>query len=107
MTVLTAIAGDLAAPEISRAAGFRVEFVDNWKQATARWNDFSRSTPFQDSRWLGAWYAAFAGVDDVEPLIAMISDAATGEQAALLPLIRRVQNGVRIVEFADLELDRL
>ena len=47
---------------------------------------------------------AFAGVDDVEPLIAVVSEKATGEQAALLPLIRRVQKGVRIVEFADLEL---
>ena len=29
---------------------------------------------------------------------------ATGEQAALLPLIRRRQNSIRIVEFADLDL---
>ncbi len=56
------------------------------------------------SQWLEAWYGAFAGVDDVEPLIAIVSDAATGEQAALLPLIRRRQNGIRIVEFADLDL---
>jgi len=32
------------------------------------------------------------GVDDVEPLIAIVSDAATGEQvAAILPLICRLQ----------------
>src|SRR6185295_3755078 len=42
--------------------------------------------------------------DTVEPLIAIISDAATGEPAALLPLIRRLQKGIRIVEPADLEL---
>jgi CelD/BcsL family acetyltransferase involved in cellulose biosynthesis len=104
MTILTAEAGGLGAKETSRAAGFRVEFVHDWKQAEARWNDVNHSTPFQDPRWLGAWYEAFAGVDGVEPLIVIVSDVATSEPAALLPLIRRVQNGIRIVEFADLAL---
>lgn len=70
----------------------------------ARWGNIGPPTPFQDVRWLGAWYRAFAGVDEVEPLIAVVSDAVTGERAALLPLVRRVQNGIRIVEFADLDL---
>src|SRR5450432_3133698 len=104
MAALTAEAGRLDAREVSRAAGFRVAFVHDWEQASAQWNDAGASTPFQDPRWLGAWYRAFAGVDHVEPLIAVISDAATGEQVALLPLIRRLQKGIRIVEFADLEL---
>jgi CelD/BcsL family acetyltransferase involved in cellulose biosynthesis len=104
MTILTAEAGGLGANETSRAAGFRVEFVHDWKQAEARWNDVNHSTPFQDPRWLGAWYEAFAGVDGVEALIAIVSDVAISEPAALLPLIRRVQNGIRIVEFADLAL---
>src|SRR5450755_2061967 len=104
MTALTAEAGRLDAREVSRAAGFRVAFVHDWEQASAQWNDAGASTPFQDPRWLGAWYRAFAGADHVEPLIAIVSDATTGEQVALLPLIRRLQNGIRIVEFADLEL---
>src|SRR5450755_4660215 len=104
MTVLTAVAGTRTTRETSRAARFRVEFIRDWKQAAARWNDTGASTPFQDPQWLDAWYRAFAGVDDVEPLIAMISDAATSEHVALLPLVRRVQNGIRIVEFADLNL---
>lgn len=104
MTVLGAEAGDLGAREITRAAGFRVEFVHDWKQAVARWNDVIPSTLFQDPRWLDAWYAAFAGTDQVEPLIAIVSDVATGKQVALLPLIRRRQSGIRIVEFADLAL---
>jgi CelD/BcsL family acetyltransferase involved in cellulose biosynthesis len=104
MTALTAEAGRLDAREVSRAAGFRVAFVHDWEQASAQWNDAGASTPFQDPRWLGAWYRAFAGADHVEPLIAIVSDATTGEQVALLPLIRRRQNGIRIVEFADLEL---
>jgi CelD/BcsL family acetyltransferase involved in cellulose biosynthesis len=104
MTVLTAVAGTRTTRETSRAARFRVEFIRDWKQAATRWNDIGGSTPFQDPQWLDAWYRAFAGVDDVEPLIAMISDAATSEHVALLPLVRRVQNGIRIVEFADLNL---
>jgi len=104
MAVLVAEAGHLKAREISRAEGFRVEFVRDWKQAVACWHDAGSSTPFQDHRWLEAWYAAFAKFPEVEPLIAIVSDAATLEQVALLPLVRRVQNGVRIVEFADLNL---
>jgi len=70
----------------------------------ARWNNISSSTPFQHPQWFDAWYGAFAGVEHVEPLIAVICDTATGEHIALLPLIRRLQQGIRIVEFADLEL---
>ncbi len=104
MAAMLAGAGHLTAREASRAQGFRVEFVRDWKQAEARWNDTGSSTVFQDHRWLGAWYAAFANFPQVEPLIAVVLDGQTGEWAALLPLVRRVQNGVRIVEFADLNL---
>ncbi len=48
MTVLTAAAGQTGrAGEFRRAAEFRVEFVRDWKQAAARWNDVRPSTPFQ------------------------------------------------------------
>src|SRR5450631_4116803 len=104
MTILGVEAGRLDARDISRAAGFRVELTANWKQALARWRDLNLPTPFQDHRWLEAWYAAFAEVGRAEPLIAIVSDAATAELIALLPLLRRVQNGIRIVEFADLDL---
>ena len=70
----------------------------------ARCNDVRASTLFQDPRWLEAWYRAFAHVAHVEPLIAVISDATTSERVALLPLVRRLQSGIRIIEFADLEL---
>jgi CelD/BcsL family acetyltransferase involved in cellulose biosynthesis len=104
MTALTTDAGQSAVRTRTRAAGFRVDLVRDWKQAAARWNEFSPSTPFQHPQWYEAWYGAFAGADAVEPLIAVIADAATGERAALLPLIRRRQNKLRIVEFADLDL---
>jgi CelD/BcsL family acetyltransferase involved in cellulose biosynthesis len=85
-------------------ASFRVEFTRDWKRAKARWGDLGNATPFQTWQWLEAWYGAFAGLDNVEPLIAIISSAATGEQAMLLPLIRRRHNGIRIVQPADLDL---
>src|SRR5215475_11453513 len=99
--VSTAAAGDLDASAIARAARYRVEFFDDWKQAIARWTETRTATPFQDSRWLGAWYGAFT---ELEPVVAVITDARTLEQVALLPLVRRRRRGVRIIEFADLDL---
>jgi CelD/BcsL family acetyltransferase involved in cellulose biosynthesis len=104
MTVLTAQAGRTQARQIQRATGFRVEFVHDWQQAAAVCADVRALTPFQDRRWLEAWYRAFAGFGEVEPLIAIVMDAATAEPVALFPLTRRVQHGIRIVEFADQQL---
>jgi CelD/BcsL family acetyltransferase involved in cellulose biosynthesis len=104
MTVLTAEAGRADARAGSRASGFLIEFTRDWKRAKARWGDLGNATPFQDWQWLDAWYGAFADVDNVEPLIAIISNAATSEQAVLLALIRRMHQGIRIVEPADLDL---
>ena len=101
MAVLTAAAGDLDAGEIARAADYHVELFDDWRKAAARWTGTRPTTPFQDFRWLGAWYGAFT---EVEPLAAVITDARTLEQAALLPLVRRTRRGVRTIEFADLDL---
>src|ERR1700722_3298092 len=104
MTALTAEAGHQGAREFCRKAAFRVELIREWEPAIARCDDVRSSTLFQDSRWLDAWYKAFAHVDGVEPLIAVVSDATTSERVALLPLVRRLQDGVRIIEFADLAL---
>jgi CelD/BcsL family acetyltransferase involved in cellulose biosynthesis len=71
----------------------------DWKLAEACWAGGGHRTAFQHRHWLEAWYGAFAGSS---PLIAIITDNATDQQVALLPLIRRVKNGIRIVEFADL-----
>src|SRR6185312_1211265 len=104
MTVLTTSAGQVAARPTRRAAGFRVELVRDWQQAVTRWHDISPSTPFQHPQWYDAWYGAFADAEGIEPLIAVVTDASTGEPAVLLPLIRRRQNNIAIVEFADLDL---
>ncbi|WOH49851.1 GNAT family N-acetyltransferase [Bradyrhizobium sp. sBnM-33] len=104
MTVLTTSAGQLAARSSRRAAGFRVELVRDWQQAVARWHDISPSTPFQHPQWYDAWYGAFAAAEGVAPLIAIVTDASSGEPVVLLPLIRRQQGKIVIVEFADLDL---
>ncbi len=47
MTVLTTNVGKLDARVATRAAGFRVELIGDWKQAVARWNEINPPTPFQ------------------------------------------------------------
>jgi CelD/BcsL family acetyltransferase involved in cellulose biosynthesis len=99
MTVLEA--GRVDRRALSSAPGFRIDFVRDWKLAEARWSGAGHGTAFQHKEWLDAWYGAF---NSVSPLIAIISDAETNREVALVPLIHRVQRGVRIVEFADLGL---
>jgi len=83
MTVLTTSAGRLDARPTSRTAGFRVELLRDWRQAVARWQDSSPSTPFQHPQWYDAWYSAFADAEGIEPLIAVVTDASTGEPVVL------------------------
>ena len=83
---------------VSGTSDIAIDFVRDWREAASRLNAGDR-TAFQHGYWLGAWYQAF---DDVAPLIAVISDAATGRDIALVPMISHVRRGIRIVEFADL-----
>ncbi|MFK4510569.1 GNAT family N-acetyltransferase [Bradyrhizobium daqingense] len=83
---------------VSSTPGIAVDFLRDWRQAALRLNVGHR-TAFQHDHWLGAWYAAFG---NLAPLIAVISDAATGRDIALVPMISHVRRGIRIVEFADL-----
>jgi CelD/BcsL family acetyltransferase involved in cellulose biosynthesis len=94
-------AGRMSGRALSRSSGFRIDFVDDWKLAAARWAVGGHGTAFQHRHWLEAWYGAFA---KAQPLIAIITDAVTDRQVALVPLIRRVDRGVRIIEFADLNV---
>lgn len=84
--------------QVSSTSGIAVDFLRDWRQAASRLNAGHR-TAFQHVDWLGAWYDAFR---DVAPLIAVISDFATGRDIAVVPMISHVRRGIRIVEFADL-----
>jgi CelD/BcsL family acetyltransferase involved in cellulose biosynthesis len=83
----------------SSVASFRVEFIHDWSHAVRFRESAGDATSFQHRHWLDAWYSAF---DTLAPLIAVISDTATQGHVALVPLICREQNGIRLVEFADL-----
>src|SRR5690242_9140009 len=83
--------------QVSSASGIAVDFVRDWRQAASRLSAGHR-TAFQHAYWLGAWYEAFGGV---APLIALISDAATGRDIAVVPMVSHIRRGIRIVEFAD------
>ncbi|WP_445217888.1 GNAT family N-acetyltransferase [Bradyrhizobium sp. Pa8] len=83
---------------VSSTSGIAVDFVRDWRQAASRLSAGHR-TAFQHGYWLGAWYEAF---HDSAPLIALISDAATGKDIAVVPMISHIRRGIRIVEFADL-----
>jgi len=104
MTASVARGGCLDAGASSGVAVYRVEFLERWDATVSSGFATTEATPFQDLRWLTSWYDAFGETEGVRPLIAVISDAATSERAALLPLVIRVKNGIRIVEFADLNL---
>lgn len=104
MTVLTTAVGKFGARASSYAVGFDVELMSDWGQAMARWGAFDPPTVFQHPQWYASWYRAFAATDGIEPLIALVCDSSTGERAALLPLIRRREAGLRVIEFADLNL---
>jgi CelD/BcsL family acetyltransferase involved in cellulose biosynthesis len=99
MTVLEV--GRLSRRAFSGVSRFRVELMRDWTQALSRWGNAGSGTNFRHTHWLAAWYGAF---DAVSPLIAIISDNATDQQVAMVPLIHRVKGGIRIVEFADLDL---
>ena len=83
---------------VSSTPGIVVDFVRDWRRAASRLNAGHR-TAFQHGYWLGAWYEAF---HERAPLIAVISDAATGKDIALVPMMSHIRRGIRIVEFADL-----
>jgi CelD/BcsL family acetyltransferase involved in cellulose biosynthesis len=94
-------AGQLIGRASLPAPGFRIEFVEDWKVAVARWSGAGQETAFQHPLWFEAWYGAFT---EVSPLIAVVTDSVTERPVALAPLIVRVRHGVRIVEFADLNV---
>jgi CelD/BcsL family acetyltransferase involved in cellulose biosynthesis len=83
---------------VSSTSGIAVDFIRDWRRAALRLNAGHR-TAFQHGYWLGAWYEAFA---DLAPLVAVVSDAATGRDIAVVPMISHARRGIRIVEFADL-----
>ena len=55
------------------ASGFKIEFIDDWKQAIACWSSDGQETAFQYPLWFDIWYKAF---NNVSPLIAIAVSVA-------------------------------
>jgi CelD/BcsL family acetyltransferase involved in cellulose biosynthesis len=101
---MTALAVEGSIPHV-RAGGpdFRVELIHDWDEAAAKLESAmaqGRATPFQNRHWLGAWYRCFVSNEAAKPLIVVISEARTRDVVAILPLVVRMQRGLRIAEFA-------
>ncbi len=107
MTILTEEAARSAASRRASRPAFNVEIANEWRVVAAEWDvarGVGQATVFQHGRWLGAWYEAFSARSDVEPLLVTVRESATGEIALRLPLVKRTANGLRTIEFADLDL---
>ncbi len=85
----------------SSSSRFQIDLADDWKRVAASWSGQGQETTFQHPLWFEIWYGAFT---EAQPLIAIIGDTFTRQKVALVPLIRHVRRGVRIVEFADLNV---
>lgn len=59
-------------------------------------------TPFQTIDWLKTWYDVIAASFGCTPLPIRVRDQVTGEVAALVPLVIRDADGLRVISFADL-----
>lgn len=89
----------------STATAFQVDISFDWQSPA--WKALiaqGRALPFQQACWLEAWYAAFARSPHLKPLIVTIRDGQTGELALALPLITHSERGLRVAEFADINL---
>lgn len=88
------------------AASYDVSVARDFSQLAARWDALapaSQDFPFQGASWLDAWYRAFGRDNDVTPLLVTIR-ARGGDLAMVLPLVERTHRGLRVAEFADLNL---
>jgi CelD/BcsL family acetyltransferase involved in cellulose biosynthesis len=64
----------------------------------------SDATAFQHPLWLDALYRVLAPKLKAEPMVLTARRRQTGALAMLLPLMRRRRGGLRVIEFADLEV---
>jgi CelD/BcsL family acetyltransferase involved in cellulose biosynthesis len=97
-----ALGGAFAIPAArSRTGRFEI-VVEQGEDDIARRlrNAGGSATAFQTAPWLRAWYETI-GPSIGAPLLITATDRATGNLAAMLPLVRRRAGRMRIVEFAD------
>ena len=90
--------------ERRRTSPFRVEVVMHYSNIADRWQALSAEgagLAFQGKTWVSSWYATLGRAADAVPLAVTIVDSRTKRDVMALPLVRRVRNGLRVIEFAD------
>lgn len=70
-----------------------LDHLDTYPQWTSR-------TAFQTSHWLATWYRTI-GYNIGEPILIDVFDRRSDTLVAALALIRRIDRGLRVIEFAD------
>ena len=95
-------------PVAGDASKVRLEGVihPSWAKLVTRFtsaakNSMPAATPFQRGSWLQAWYDTLGAQEGIEALPLEIRDATTGKPVFGVPLIKRVEDGQQLVEFAD------
>lgn len=86
---------------------FAARVVTEPAHIAAEWRDLERAghaTMFQRADWLMPWYSAAAREGRARPEIVAVRRGGDGELVMLLPLARRREGGVDLLEFADLGL---
>jgi CelD/BcsL family acetyltransferase involved in cellulose biosynthesis len=76
-----------------------------WGGRAAEWTASGAvgfATPFQHPLWLDCWYRTAGAALGVEPLLVSVARTSDGMPALVLPLIRRREGRLAVVESADL-----
>lgn len=103
MSTQAAHLGELPARDAQRLGRrYVAEVAQDWRKVRDDWT--GTGTPFQGRTWIGSWYDEIGQEGDVQPVLITLRDAASGEVALRLPLVARHEDGMRVVEFADLSL---
>jgi len=102
------LASDATFPIADDAGDAQLEAVihTSWAKLATRFtstpdNPVPAATPFQRGGWLQGWYDTLGAQVGIEAVPLEIRDAATGKPVFGVPLIKRVEDGQQLVEFAD------
>ncbi|HET6388078.1 GNAT family N-acetyltransferase [Hyphomicrobium sp.] len=82
-----------------------VEIASTWDTISERWRaleQHAQASPFQTAHWIGNWYETFSAPGAVEPVIVTVVERSSGRDLMMIPFVRRSENGIRRIEFADL-----
>jgi CelD/BcsL family acetyltransferase involved in cellulose biosynthesis len=94
---------EYASPQFSTAGPFNIRVFRNvgvFLQHLDSYPHQTSCTAFQTSHWLATWYRTI-GVVIGEPVLIDVFDRRSDTLVAALALIRRVDRGLRVIEFAD------